>query len=201
MEDFFMRVVEYNRDKTVAYAKKWAFGRNPKYYNYDNVGGDCTNFISQCLYNGSKVMNYEKTTGWYYINGNNKSPSWTGVEFLYKFIVNNKGVSIFGKEVKEDEIEIGDAVILCDLDGNGVEEYKIEVQNLELNNNYDNKSMKIKVVDDRLMEKTGGIICGMSGSPILQNGKLIGVVTNVLVSNPEVGYGVFADLMIKEMMK
>ncbi|MBR3132805.1 MAG: SpoIVB peptidase [Clostridia bacterium] len=100
-----------------------------------------------------------------------------------------------------DEIEIGDAVILCDLDGNGVEEYKIEVQNLELNNNYDNKSMKIKVVDDRLMEKTGGIICGMSGSPILQNGKLIGVVTNVLVSNPEVGYGVFADLMIKEMMK
>ncbi|MBR3133201.1 MAG: amidase domain-containing protein [Clostridia bacterium] len=107
-----MRVVEYNRDKTVAYAKKWAFGRNPKYYNYDNVGGDCTNFISQCLYNGSKVMNYEKTTGWYYINGNNKSPSWTGVEFLYKFIVNNKGVSIFGKEVKEDEIEIGDVIQL-----------------------------------------------------------------------------------------
>ena len=107
-----MRIVEYNRNKAIEYAKKWAYGRNPKYYNFDNLGGDCTNFISQCLYNGSKVMNYKKDIGWYYINGNDKSPSWTGVEFLYKFITQNNGVSIFGKEVMESEIEIGDVIQL-----------------------------------------------------------------------------------------
>lgn len=61
--------------------------------------------------------------------------------------------------------------------------------------------MKLEIIDERLIEKTGGIICGMSGSPILQNNKIIGVLTNVLVSDPQIGYGVFADIMIKEMMK
>ena len=100
-----------------------------------------------------------------------------------------------------DEIVEGDAYILCDIDGNGVMEYSVDVTEIYLNNNYDNKSFQIKVNDSELIEKTGGIICGMSGSPIIQNNKLIGVVTNVLVSNPEVGYGVFGDLMVKEMMK
>lgn len=61
--------------------------------------------------------------------------------------------------------------------------------------------MKLEIIDERLIEKTGGIVCGMSGSPILQNNKIIGVLTNVLVSDPQIGYGVFADIMIKEMMK
>lgn len=61
--------------------------------------------------------------------------------------------------------------------------------------------MKLEITDERLIEKTGGIVCGMSGSPILQNNKIIGVLTNVLVSDPQIGYGVFADIMIKEMMK
>lgn len=61
--------------------------------------------------------------------------------------------------------------------------------------------MKIEITDEKLIEKTGGIVCGMSGSPILQNNKIIGVLTNVLVSDPQIGYGVFADIMIKEMMK
>ena len=68
-----------------------------------------------------------------------------------------------------------------------------------MNNNEDNKSMIVKVTDDRLLEKTGGIIQGMSGSPIIQTGKLIGALTHVLVSDPTTGYGVFADLMIKEL--
>ncbi len=59
--------------------------------------------------------------------------------------------------------------------------------------------MVIKVTDPRLLEKTGGIIQGMSGSPIIQNNKLIGVVTHVLISNPTLGYGVFADLMVQKM--
>ena len=61
--------------------------------------------------------------------------------------------------------------------------------------------MIIKVTDEKLIEKTGGIIQGMSGSPIIQNGKFVGAITNVLVSNPEIGYAIFGDLMIKEMTK
>lgn len=103
-----MKEIQYNRRKVLDYAKKWAFLRNPKYYNFDSIGGDCTNFISQCIFAGSNTMNYTKNTGWYYINGNNKSPSWTGVEFLYKFLINNKNVGPYGKEVNQKEIELGD---------------------------------------------------------------------------------------------
>ena len=99
-----MRVIEYDRKKAIRYAKKWAYSRNKKYLDFENIGGDCTNFISQCIYEGSKVMNYTKDLGWYYINGNNKSPSWTGVEFLYEFLVNNKGVGPFGKEVEQEKV-------------------------------------------------------------------------------------------------
>ena len=66
-----MRIKEYDRNSATEYAKKWAYLRNPKYYNFDPVGGDCTSFTSQCIYEGSKVMNYDKKNGWYYINGNN----------------------------------------------------------------------------------------------------------------------------------
>ena len=59
--------------------------------------------------------------------------------------------------------------------------------------------MIVKVTDERLLEKTGGIIQGMSGSPIIQNGKMIGALTHVLVSDPTMGYGVFVDLMLKEI--
>lgn len=98
-----------------------------------------------------------------------------------------------------DEIRVGQASILCSLNNDETEEYSIEIEKVYLNNNIDNKSMLIRVTDENLIKKTGGIIQGMSGSPIIQNGKLIGVVTHVLVSNPEMGYGVFADTMIKQM--
>ena len=55
----------YNRQKVYEYAKKWAYRRNPKYYNYDSVGGDCTNFASQCIFAGCGQMNYSKINGWY----------------------------------------------------------------------------------------------------------------------------------------
>lgn len=105
-----MTEVKYDRQKAIQYAEKWAFSRNPRYYNFDAVGGDCTNFISQCLYEGCKVMNYTKDTGWYYINGNNKSPSWSGVEFLHNFLVRNKGVGPYGKETNKEGVQIGDLV-------------------------------------------------------------------------------------------
>lgn len=97
-----------------------------------------------------------------------------------------------------DEIKTGKAKILCSLDNNNTKEYEIEIEKIYKENNYDNKSMQIKVTDERLLEKTGGIIQGMSGSPIIQNGKFIGAVTHVLVNNPLEGYAVFGDIMIKQ---
>lgn len=112
-----MKQIQYNRTDSYEYAKKWAHARNPKYYNFDNVGGDCTSFISQCIYEGTKIMNYKTDFGWYYINGNNKSPSWSSVQYLYKFLTENKSIGPYGKDVKIEETEIGDIVQLS-FDGN-----------------------------------------------------------------------------------
>lgn len=97
------------------------------------------------------------------------------------------------------EIKTGKAEIMCELENGKVENYEIEIQKIFLENNSDNKSMLIKVTDENLIEKTGGIIQGMSGAPIIQNGKFIGAVTHVLVNDPQMGYAVFGDLMIKQM--
>ena len=99
-----------------------------------------------------------------------------------------------------DEIELGEATILCSIEGETPQEYTIEIEKIYLNNNYDNKSMLIKVTDQDLIEKTGGIIQGMSGCPLIQNGQFIGAITNVLINSPEEGYAVFGDLMIKEII-
>lgn len=103
---------KYNRLLAKQYAKKWAFSRNPQYYAFDKIGGDCTNFISQCIYAGSKTMNYTPEIGWYYINSVRRTPSWTGVEYLYKFLVNNKENGPFAKETSLAQIEIGDVIQL-----------------------------------------------------------------------------------------
>lgn len=98
-----------------------------------------------------------------------------------------------------DEVKMGKATIICTLDNNKREEYEIEIEKLYTSTNRNNKNMIIKVTDKRLLEKTGGIIQGMSGSPILQDGKFVGAVTHVMVNNPEKGYGIFADTMLKQM--
>ena len=98
-----------------------------------------------------------------------------------------------------DEIEEGDAEIICELENGKRKKYKIEIQNIFIGNNKDNKSMLLKVTDEELLEKTGGIVQGMSGAPIIQNDKFIGAVTHVLVNDPAMGYAVFADIMIKQM--
>lgn len=98
-----------------------------------------------------------------------------------------------------EEIKEGKAEIICQLDNNTKRKYNLEIERVYRNNNQDNKSMLIKITDQELLEKTGGIIQGMSGAPIIQNGKFIGAVTNVLVNDPTQGYGVFADMMIKQM--
>ena len=109
-------MVEYALDleNAVRYAGKWAYGRNPVYYDFDGLGGDCTNFISQCIYAAGAVMNYTKDTGWYYASLHNRAAAWTGVEFFYRFMVNNTGVGPFGREVPLSEIGVGDVVQLGD---------------------------------------------------------------------------------------
>ena len=107
-----MKEKQYNREKALEYASKWAYKRNPKYYNFDDVGGDCTSFISQCIYAGSEVMNYKKYIGWYYNSSFDRTASWPGVEFLYNFLISNKGIG--PRAIKEDinNVKIGDIIQL-----------------------------------------------------------------------------------------
>ena len=98
-----------------------------------------------------------------------------------------------------NEIKEGKAQIICQLENSTKKKYDIEIEKVYINNNQNNKSMLIKITDKELLEKTGGIIQGMSGAPIIQEEKFVGAVTNVLVNDPTQGYGVFADIMIKEM--
>lgn len=107
-----MRTVNYNRTAAVAYAKKWALSRNPRYFNFDGMGGDCTNFASQCLFAGSGVMNYTKDVGWYYNTPTDRAAAWSGVQYLHKFLTNNRGVGPFAKETAIDALKIGDLLFL-----------------------------------------------------------------------------------------
>jgi len=93
-------------------------------------------------------------------------------------------------------VELGDAQIYCNIDNLGVKAYDIKILKANKQNTADDKSMIIKVTDKELLEKTGGIIQGMSGSPIVQNGKIIGAVTHVFVNDPTRGYGVYVDWMV-----
>lgn len=106
-----LTVIPYDRRAAVAYAHKWAFGRNPAYFDYEEVGGDCTNFASQCLYTGTGVMNYTPVYGWYYIDANQKAPAWTGVEYFYNFITRGEATpGPFGVDAPLEALEPGDFV-------------------------------------------------------------------------------------------
>ena len=103
----------YDRAAAVRYARRWAYGRNPAFYDYEHIGGDCANFASQCVYAGSGVMNYEKDFGWYYIDANNKAPAWTGVEYFYRFMTReaqNPGPVALNASISQ--LELGDVVQL-----------------------------------------------------------------------------------------
>ena len=99
----------------------------------------------------------------------------------------------------KSEIQTGKANVILSLDGGPRKEYEIEIKKIYKNNKEDNQSMLIEITDQNLIEKTGGIIQGMSGAPIIQNGKFIGAITHVLVNNPLQGYAVFGETMIKQM--
>ena len=127
-------------------------------------------------------------------------------------IEKNTTIGVYGKvtnvdfinSIKQEEVEVasrneittGDATIICQLENNKVDSYQIKIKKL-YKNSQDNKGMLIEITDERLIGKTGGIIPGMSGTPILQNNKFIGAITNVLLNSPTEGYAIFADMMMK----
>ena len=107
----------YNRIAALAYALRWARYRNPRFYDFSDLGGDCTNFASQCLYAGTGVMNFSQINGWYYVNLNDRSPSWTGVQFLNDFLTTNTGPGPVAQLAELSEAETGDIIQLQDANG------------------------------------------------------------------------------------
>ncbi len=114
----------YNRERALEYARRWALSRNPLFYDFTGGGGNCTNFVSQCLLAGSLVMNPTETFGWYYVDVNNRAPSWTGVREFYEFLCGIGDFSPkyerqgpFGEEVERELLEVGDVVQLANARG------------------------------------------------------------------------------------
>ncbi len=108
----FGKTGNYDRSAALAYARRWALGRNPAYFDFTALGGDCTNFVSQVLYAGCGVMNFTPNYGWYYRDANQKSPSWTAVAFLYKFLTENRERGPFAELVSQNDLVIGDIIQL-----------------------------------------------------------------------------------------
>lgn len=104
-------IKDYDRKKAVDYARRWALERNPKYGDFSGMGGDCTNFISQCLLAGDGVMNYDYIKGWFFVDMSNRSPSWTSVAFLQRFLLRkDEGKGPIAQIVKLEDLEVGDLV-------------------------------------------------------------------------------------------
>lgn len=115
---------EYNRARAVEYARRWALSRNPLFTDFAGRGGDCTNFISQCIYAGTCQMNFTFDFGWYYISPLERAPAWSSVEFFYDFVTGdpdftaaNGGIGPFGIEVDSTRAIEGDIVQLADSSG------------------------------------------------------------------------------------
>ena len=96
----------------------------------------------------------------------------------------------------KQEIQTGKAEIRCDI-GDGIREYQCEILEIDSNAKDTNKCFVLRITDDDLLSRTGGIVQGMSGSPVLQNGKLIGAITHVFVNDPTKGYGIFIENMME----
>ncbi len=108
---------EYNRANALAYARRWALDRNPLFFSFNGLGGDCTNFVSQCIFAGGCVMNYTPSYGWYYISSSDRTPSWSGVQYFCDFMVNNKESGPFASEVTAESTEPGDVIQLGNSEG------------------------------------------------------------------------------------
>ncbi len=119
---------------------------------------------------------------------------------IYGYINDSSNISLNNyKILKQDEVKLGKASILTCIENDLVEEFEIMILEKTKQEKKDIKGLKIRVTDQRLIEKTGGIIQGMSGSPIIQDGYLIGAITHVMVNNPLEGYGIYIEWMMEDM--
>jgi len=107
-----MKIIPYDRAAAVAYARRWALDRNLAYADFSQMGGDCTNFISQALFAGGGAMNETRDRGWYFHSLSRRAPAWTAVPHLYEFLTKNQGRGPFGHEASLDEAEPGDVIQL-----------------------------------------------------------------------------------------
>ena len=107
-----LNIHPYDRAAAIAYAREWAFKRNPAFADFSDMGGDCSNFISQALLAGGAVMNETQDTGWYYHSLRSRAPAWSAVPFLFRFFTTNRGQGPFGHEIALEEVEPGDIVQL-----------------------------------------------------------------------------------------
>jgi len=117
--------IPYDRPRAVEYAKRWALSRNPLFFDFTGQGGNCTNFVSQCVFAGCGVMNYTPTFGWYYRSPSDRAPAWTGVEAFYDFLTGapdfasaNGGSGPYGADARTSgEILVGDVIQLANEEG------------------------------------------------------------------------------------
>lgn len=151
-----------------------------------------------------------------YISGIRKSSDGAPGELIGMFtsdrscgdLILNSGAGIYGKMdscpvscgavpvAMRQEIKTGPAEIYATVNGSVPEKYAVEIEKIDLSDSEDSHNLVVHVTDERLLDEAGGIVQGMSGSPIIQNGKLVGAVTHVLVRDPTRGYGIFADTML-----
>lgn len=138
---------------------------------------------------GSKEAKFYSNEIYGTIKGNQES----GIFGIYSDKLPNQNVI----EVEEpDNVKLGSAEIRTVISGNIIKNYNIEIINIDKSNS--TKNILFKITDEELLNKTGGVVAGMSGSPIIQNNKIIGAVTHVVVNEPEKGYGIFITTMLKE---
>ncbi len=117
--------IPYDRRRAVEYARRWALSRNPLFIDFTGQGGDCTSFVSQCIFAGAPIMNYTPTFGWYYISTDMRAPAWSGVNELYDFLTaapdfarENLGYGPFATDARRaGTIDVGDILQLADMSG------------------------------------------------------------------------------------
>lgn len=120
---------------------------------------------------------------------------------IFGEVINTEALKNNNRPLKvgfRDEISVGKAKILTTIDENGPQEFDVEIEKVLSQTTPNSKSMVIKITDSRLLEKTGGIVQGMSGSPIIQNNKIVGAVTHVLINKPDTGYGIYIEWMLQD---
>ena len=182
---------------------------NPENYTFAALGhGICDYDTDLLMKSGGGSINFCKIKS--VIKSEKGAPGEILGEFSPKAegsILTNSDLGIYGEiaslpdaaavpVASRFEIKTGDAEILCDVDGQGPSAYTIEITRVATSARLSGKSLVFRITDRGLLEKTGGIVQGMSGSPILQNGKLVGAVTHVFVNDASKGYGIFAENML-----